>query len=55
MIEKILIAVMSFVLGCVFLRLWEAWNTRRRLDKCLKEIVEKKLRISLKDYSSLNP
>jgi len=42
MIEKILIAIVSFVLGAVFLRFWDRWRTRKGLDRCLEEIVEKR-------------
>jgi len=55
MIGKILIAIVGFIFGCVSMRFWEAWITRRKLDKCLKEIVARKLRISPKTYLSGKP
>ncbi len=48
MIERILIAIVSFILGAVFLRFWDGWRTRKRLDRCLEEIVEKKDRMALR-------
>ncbi len=55
MIGKLLIAIVGFIFGCVSMRFWEAWMTRRKLDKCLKDIIARKLRISPRAYLSAKP
>jgi hypothetical protein len=41
MIERILIVSISFILGVVFVRIWDGWITRRRLEMYLREMVDK--------------
>lgn len=51
MLEIILTAITGFILGVVFVRFWDGWITRKRLNKCLDEIVRKKTKLSLGNYS----
>jgi len=50
MIEKALIVTISFILGALFVRFWDEWRARKRLEKCMDEIARKRLKISLEDY-----
>jgi hypothetical protein len=48
-IEKTIILIIGFIFGAVFLRIWDELVTRIKLQQYLREMAEKRLRISVKD------